>query len=81
MRKDIILYEDALKIAKNRNERYDTVQEYEDAFYFYEEKDTIQEGGDCGIVVLKKKGSLLRPFSYLLDGNRKVKEIGEPKRI
>lgn len=79
--KEIITLDEAVRIAKERDERNDTYQEYEDAYFFYQEDGEEMTGGDDGsIIVMKKNGTLKMPYQYFLGGGN-CKEIGEPVKI
>lgn len=72
----------AAAIAKKRNEKYNAVQEYADAFVFFIDDGIERDGGGDGpIIVEKNTGNLLRWAEYFMDGKRMISEIGEKKRL
>lgn len=74
--------EAAIKTALNRNPKYDTVQEYEDAYEFSISGSEINYGGiDCSCVVEKGTGKLLRWNEYFMDAERSIVKIGDPEMI
>ena len=73
---------DAIKLAKERNDNYNTVQEYADAYEFFIDDGEIREGGgDCSTIIEKSSGKILRWNEYFMDGSRTIVEIGEPKSL
>lgn len=70
------------EIAKERNPKYNAVQEYSDAYEFFIDDGVIRDGGgDCSIVIEKASGKVMRWGEYFMDGNRTIVEIGEPKPL
>lgn len=68
---------EAIKIAKERNEKVDTIQEYDDAWEFFTDDGIVRYGGgDCSFVVLKENGNVLRFYEYFMDTSRKIKGKG-----
>ena len=78
----MITLEEATKIAKDRNPRVDTVQEYADAYEFFIDDGVIRHGGaENSFMVEKTSGSIIRWPAYFMSGKYNVVEIGEPKKI
>ena len=77
-----ITLKEAIDIARERNNKFDAVQEYKDAWEFYID-DGIERygGGDCGIVVLKDGGEIMRFYEYFLNPKRRVLKCGKPFHI
>ena len=72
----------AIKMAKERNEKYNAVQEYADAYVFSVDDGVERDGGgDSPIVIEKGTGRFLRWAEYFMDGKRAISEIGEMKRL
>lgn len=73
--------EEAIKIAKEHNNKYNAFQEYADAYEFFINDGEIRYGGgDNSIFVLKRDGKILRFADYAM-GNRNAVEIGRVKEI
>lgn len=78
----MIGFEEAVKTAKARNEKYNAVQEYSDGYCFFIDDGEIREGGgDNSIIVEKGNGQILRFAEYFLSGKYSAVEISEPKKI
>lgn len=81
----MITLKEAIAIAKARNSKVDTYQEYEDAYSFYIDDGVFRiGGGDCGFYVRKSDGVVLRCYEYILPNpeyEHTVVEIGEPVKI
>lgn len=73
----MVSFEDAKKIALERNKEYNRCQKYEDAYYFYLDDGIMRDGGDVGIIVEKETGEIIRPYMYFIGSKRRVKEVGE----
>lgn len=79
---ETITKEAAVKIALNRNPKYDTVQEYEDAYEFSISGNEINYGGiDCSCIVEKETGKLLRWNEYFMDTERRIVKVRNPETI
>lgn len=77
----MITLEQAIDIAVNRNEKYNAVQEYADAYEFFIDDGEIRYGGgDNGVIIEKSTGNVLRWAEYFMR-KKNVIEIGEPKKI
>lgn len=73
----MITIERAIELAKTRNAKYDSYQEYADAYEFFISGNDIQYGGgDNSIIIEKANGKILRWNEYFMDGKRKIVEIG-----
>lgn len=81
----MITLSEAIAIAKNRNSKVDTYQEYEDVYSFYIDDGVIRiGGGDCAFYVRKSDGKVLRCYEYDLpdpEYEHTCVEIGEPVKI
>jgi len=78
----MITLNEATSIALERNDRFDTYQEYADAYVFYIDDGVISDGGgNRNCVIEKKNGSVLSWSMYFMNANRNIVEIGKPKKI
>lgn len=78
----MISLQEAVEIAKKRNPKFDTCQEYADAYVFYVDDGVVYYGGaEHNCIVEKSTGKTIWWSNYFMDGNRNVVEIGEPKKI
>jgi hypothetical protein len=77
MRKDIVMVEDAIKMAKEIDPQCNCYQEYQDAYFFFDNTAGETIGGEaCGFVIMKKGGQKKMPYEYFMNPSSKVKEIG-----
>lgn len=77
MRKNIIIKEEAIEIAKNADKEVNRGQEYKDAFYFFVDDGNDYIGGSVGgFVIMKDGGALKRPYEYFMHPGSKAVEIG-----
>ena len=78
----MITLQDAIRIANEWNPKYDTYQEYEDAYVFFID-DGIKRvgGGDNCLIVEKTNGNKLHFAPYFMDADRDIVEVGEPVRF
>lgn len=75
-------FKNVLEIAKARNEKIDTYQEYKDAYEFYVDDGEISVGGaEKGCIIDKETGSIIPWVKYFMDADRDVVKVGEPKRV
>lgn len=75
-------FKDVMEIAKRRNEKIDTYQEYNDAYEFYIDDGEISVGGgDKSCIIDKKTGSIIPWVKYFMDADRNVVKVGAPKRV
>lgn len=80
--KDVITYEEALEIAKERNDKVNVVEEYADAWYFsYDDGEMHIGGSSTGVIVLKQEGKILFPYEYFMSDKYKVVKIKEERPI
>ena len=78
----MITIQEAIKIGKKHNEKYDTLQEFEDAYVFFiDDGQTRESGGDCSIAVKKENGIVLRWNQYFMNNKRVIVRVGEPRKI
>ncbi len=78
----MITLENAKAIALERNNLFDTFQEYSDAYVFYINDGEITDGGAGRNCVIEKKTGRVIPWAiYFLTGKYQAVEIGEPKKI
>ncbi len=78
----MITIQEAIKIASEWNPKYDTYQEYEDAYVFFIDDGVIKHGGgDNCLIVEKANGNKLRFAQYYMDAYREIAEVGEPVRF
>lgn len=81
----MITLKEAIDIAKRRNSKVDTYQEYEDAYEFFIDDGVVRiGGGDCSFVVRKSDGKILRFYQYHLPNpeyEHTVVEVGKPVKI
>lgn len=81
----MITLKEAIAIAKARNSKVDTYQEYEDVYSFYIDDGVIRiGGGDCAFYVRKSDGKVFRCYEYNLPNpeyEHTVVEIGGPVKI
>ena len=72
----------AIELAKERNDNYNAVQEYADAYEFFVDDGEIREGGgDCSTIIEKSSGKILRWNEYFMDSSRTIVEIGGAKHL
>lgn len=78
----MITLKEAIKIAKDWNDKYDAYQEYEDAYEFYIDDGVIREGGpDNSSIIEKASGKRIQGAIYFLSGQYDPVEVGDPKKI
>ena len=78
----MITVDEAIKKAKERNEKYNAYQEYKDAYSFFIDDGEIRYGGgDNGVIIEKETGNILRWGQYFMDDKRNIKEVGEVVHI
>ena len=73
----MITYEEALEIALRRKENTDCCTEYETAYLFTSEEDAGFVGGygHCAIVISKEDGSFQHLPTFLMKGEKEIREI------
>lgn len=75
----MITLQEAIRIAEEWNPKYDTYQEYDDAYVFFIDDGIIRYGGgDNCLIVEKANGNKLHFAQYYMDANREITEVGEP---
>lgn len=73
---------EAIKLAKEYNDKYNAVQEYADAYEFFIDDGVIRDGGgDCSTIIEKSSGKILRWSEYFMDSSRAIVEIGGVKHL
>ena len=78
----MITLEKAIELAKNWNPKYDTCQEYEDAFEFYIDDGIERAGGsDNASIFEKATGKRIQWAIYFLSGQYNPVEVGDPVQI
>jgi len=78
----MITLQDAIRIANEWNPKYDTYQEYEDAYVFFIDDGVVRiGGGDNCLIIEKANGNKLHFAQYFMDADRVIVEVGEPVRF
>jgi hypothetical protein len=62
----MITYEQAKKIALQRNDKINACEEFLSAYRFYDEYDTTERTPDTNVVVLKDSGKVMNLTTFLL---------------
>lgn len=78
----MITLDEAIKTAKAWNSKYDSYQEYEDAYEFFIDDDVDKAGGtDNSSIIEKATGKRIQWAIYFLSGKYNPIEVGEIVRI
>lgn len=69
----MLTFDEAKSIAFANKEKINKCTEHEDAFSFFYDDGTAQDGGENPIVVLKESGQILNFIQYAIkSGNNKI---------
>lgn len=71
----------AITIAKEWNEKFDTYQEYEDAYEFFVDDGITAAGGNHDCIIDKESGRKIPWALYFMDAERNIVEVGEPVKL
>ena len=75
----MITLNEAIRIAKKWNNKYDAYQEYEDTYEFYINDGIERSGGpDNSSIIEKATGKRIQWAIYFLSGEYDPVEVGEP---
>ena len=77
----MITLQEAIAIAKKWNDKFNTYQEYKDAYEFYVDDGATYDGGGYSCVIEKESGKVLRWEKYFMDPEREIVQVGKPIRI
>lgn len=78
----MITLQEAIAIAKAWSDKFDTYQEYEDAYEFYVNDGELYYGGGDRCCIIEKKTGRKMPWAlYFMDADRNIVKVGEPVKL
>ena len=78
----MITLQEAIAIAKAWSDKFDTYQEYADAYEFYVDDGELCYGGGDRSCIIEKDGGRRLPWAlYFMNADRNIVKVGEPVKL